>query len=438
MKTKFGLVAAALAAACAFAAAEDGELGIASAGWIQYGRIVKSSDTTGEKNLEKGMQAAGAQIVARYAAGPMRIHAGLGVRMSHYVSPGYGSGGYAPMVSTPYVADANLAYAFIDRSGIGLTAQAGLFPYDYAPEAQNLGLYLLRGPVYPGLLTSGFETKYVLPIANTLGFRVNNRLGSFEHDLLLTFENEWPTYWDASPAYIAAYRFGGVLRIGGGVQLNHFLPVDGKITDPESENVTYKFPRSAGGSDSDSVFVSFQGVKLMANFAFDPKAWLGGSGNGSPFGPEDLKLYGEVAVLGLDRDKAHNDLYGPVSKRMPIMIGFNLPAFGYLDRLNVEGEYYGAPWADDPTIFEHTRSSRLTPIPKRSALDTNTTRDNFKWSIYAAKTLAGHFRISAQAASDHFRPGIFTGYGEAAPPKNNVPFFAPDEWYWTAKLAYFF
>jgi hypothetical protein len=296
----------------------------------------------------------------------------------------------------------------------------------------------LRGPVYPGLLTSGYETKYDLPIANTLGFRVNNRLGSFEQDLLLTFENEWPTYWDASPTYIAAYRFGEIFRIGGGVQLNHFLPVDGNITDPENENVKYRFPKGPGSSDSDSVFVSFRGVKIMANFSFDPKAWLGGSGNRGTLGPEDLKFYGEIAVLGLDRDRAHNDLYGPVSKRMPVMIGFNLPAFGYLDWLNLEGEYYGAPWVDDPTIFEHTRSSRLTPIPKRSAMDTNTTRDNFKWSIHASKTLAGRFRICAQAASDHFRPGIFTGYGEAAPPKKEVPFFSPGEWYWTARLAYFF
>lgn len=435
--TWLGLIAAALISAYVPSAGEDGGLGFSSAGWIQYGRIVKSLDTAGEKNVEKGMQAAGVQVEARYADGPFRIHAGLGVRMSHYISPGYGSGGYAPMMSSPYVAAAHLEYLVLEKPGHRLSLQAGFFPYDYAPESRNLGMYLLRGPVYPGLLTSGFETKSVLPVANTLGFRANHRFRAFEHDLLFTFENEWPTYWDVSPAYIAAYRFGGGQRIGGGVQLNHFLPVDAKITDPENANVTYKYPKGAGG-DSDSVFVSFRGVKLMADFAFDPKGLFGLDAGAGPFGPEDLKIYGEMAVLGLDRDRAHNDLYGPLSQRMPVMLGFNLPAFGFLDVLNVEGEYYGARWADDPTIFEHTRSSRLTPIPKRSALDTNTARDNFKWSIYAAKTLAGHLRISGQAASDHFRPGIFTGYGEAAPPKNEVPFNSPGEWYWTAKIAYFF
>jgi hypothetical protein len=433
--SKMGLLAAACGAACAFASAEGGNLDISSGGWIQYGRIVKSLDTAGEKHLEKGLQQAGAQVAAGYADGPLRIHAGLGVQMSHSLSPGYGSGGYAPMVSVPYVADADLEYAFLERSDLRLSLEAGLFPFDYAPESQNLGLYLLRGPVYPGLLTSGFETKYVLPIANTLGFRINNRIGAFEQDLLLAFEDEWPTYWDASPAYVAAYRFGSVFRIGGGFQLNHFLPVDAKITDPKDGNVTYKFPKAPGSHDSDSAFVPFRGIKLMADFAFDPKALLGGPG---PFGPEDLKLYGEIAVLGLDRDRAHDDLYGPIAKRMPMMAGINLPAFGWLDRLGLELEYYGAPWVDDPSIFEHTRSSHLTPIPKRSALDTNTVRDNFKWSFYAAKTVAGHVRLSAQAASDHYRPGIFTGYGEAAPPKNEVPFFSPAEWYWVAKLAYFF
>jgi hypothetical protein len=178
-------VAAALAAACALATAGEGELGISSAGWIEYGRIVKSLDTTGETDLEKGMQSAGAQIAARYGSGPLRIHAGLGVRMSHYVSPGSGSGGYAPMMSAPYVAVAHADYAFLDRADVGLSAQAGFFPYDYAPESRNLGLYLLRGPVYPGLLTSGYATKFVRPIANTLGFRINNRLGAFEQDFLL-------------------------------------------------------------------------------------------------------------------------------------------------------------------------------------------------------------------------------------------------------------
>jgi hypothetical protein len=418
--------------------AQGGLLDFSAAGWIQYGRIVKSLDTTVGHRLNEGMQSAGAQFLAEYKDGSVKIKTGLGVQMSHYLPPDYGSGGYAPMVSTPYVAEADLEFAFINRDDLKLSAQAGFFPYDYAPESQNLGLYLLRGPVYPGMLTSGFETKYVLPIANNLGFKLSHQVGGFQQDLLFTFENEWPTYWDLSPAYIAAYGFGATLHLGGGVQLNHFIPVDGKITDPQNDNVRYIYAKTSGGSDTDTVFVAFRGVKLMANFSFDPKALLGGLDGDGPLGPEDLKLYGEIAVLGLDRDRAHNDLYGPISKRMPMMIGFNLPACKYLDRLNVELEYYGAPWVDDPSIFEHTRTSRLTPIPKRSALDTNTTRDNFKWSIYASKIFAGHAKISAQAASDHFRPGIFTGYGEAAPPKNEVPFFSPKEWYWMTKIAFFF
>lgn len=440
---KAWLLAATLAAfvVSAFAGeAEEGRLDFGAAGWIQYGRIVNSSDTASGKRLDEGTQSAGAQFIGRYQDGPMRINAGLGVLMSHYLPPDYGVGGYAPMTSAPYVAEADLEYAFIDREDLKLSAEVGLFPYDYAPEAQNLGLYLFRGPVYPGMLTSGFETKYVLPVANTLGIKLGHEAGRFKQDLLFTFENEWPTYWDLSPAYVASYRFGArrfgdAFRLGGGVQANHFIPVDAKVTDPENDNVKYKFPKSPGSHDSDSAYVAFKGVKLMGNFAFDPKVLLGGAGS---LGPEDLKLYGEVAVLGLDRDRAHEDLYGPIAKRVPMMIGFNLPAFGYLDRLNVEAEYYGAPWVDDPTIFEHTRGSRLTPIPKRSALDTNTTQDNFKWSIYASKTVAGHVKISAQAASDHFRPGIFAGYGADAPPKNEVPFFSPREWYWMTKIAYFF
>jgi hypothetical protein len=121
-----------------------------------------------------------------------------------------------------------------------------------------------------------------------------------------------------------------------------------------------------------------------------------------------------------------------------MMIGFNLPAFRFLDRLNVEFEYYGAPWVDDPTIYNHTSGNQPTPIPKKSGLDTNTTRDNMKWSVYASKVLVDHVKISAQVASDHFRPGIFQGYGDNNPPLNDAPFYSPAEWYWMAKIAYFF
>jgi hypothetical protein len=432
------LAVLAMAAVSASLQAEESKVTFNAAAWSQYGQIANSLDTTELKEPNnKGMLGTGAQFALTYKASErLQVNAGLGVGAGHSIAARATGGYYAPMGVGPYVAQANAQYDFMDGESAKLSARAGLFAYDYAPEAQNLGLYLLRGPVYPGLLTSGFETKYVLPVANIMGFQLHNQLGSFEHDLLFTFDTDWYPYWDLSPAYIASYHAGKAARIGGGIQLYHFIPADSKLTSPKTKAVA--FVDTTNPAAPDTTFIAFKGIKLMANFAFDPKALLGWEEGSSSLGAEDLKLYGEVAVLGLDGDKAHNDIYGPVSKRMPIMLGFNLPAFKFLDRLNVEFEYYSAPWVDDPTIYNHTSGNTVTPIPKRSALDTNNTKDDIKWSIYASRVLVDHVKLSAQVASDHSRPGFFQGYGDNNPPQSEVPFFSPKEWYWMTKIAYFF
>jgi hypothetical protein len=432
------LAVLALACVCPGARGEDGKLSFGAASWMQYGQIAKSADTSfGREPNGKGMLGTGAQFLLRYHANEwLQVNAGLGVGAGHFVAANRENGFYAPMGVGPYVAEANATFGLIDRDESKLFIRTGLFPYDYAPEAQNLGLYLLRGPVYPGLLTSGFETKYVLPVANTLGFQFHHQAGSFEHDLLFTFDSDWFPYWDISPAYVAAYHFGKAARIGGGAQFYHYIPIDRKLTSQKTDWVRYI--DTTVHPAPETTFISFKGIKVMGNFEFDPKALMGYEEGSGSLGPEDLKIYGEAAILGLDGDKAHNALYGTLAKRMPMMIGFNLPAFKFVDRLNVEVEYYGAPWVDDPSIYNHTTGNQPTPIPRLSAADTNTTKDNIKWSIYASKVVSGHVKISAQAASDHFRPGFFTGYGDNAPPSNEVPFFSPKEWYWTGKIAYFF
>ncbi len=420
------------AVGCLSLAHGEGKLTLGAASWAQYGQIVKSLDTAEQKDLDgKGMIGTGAQFAINYQANEkLQVNAGLGVGAGHNIAARNIQGYYAPYGVGPYVANANMKYSFWDEESAKLNVQVGLFPYDYAPDAQNLGLYLLRGPVYPGLLTSGFETKYVLPVANTLGLALHHQSGMFEHDLLFTFDGDWFPYWDISPTYVAHVKLGSAFRLGAGVNLYHWIPMDSKLTSKKTPEVMY-----IDTTAHDTTYISFKGTKLMGDFSFDPKALMGGV---EALGAEDLKIYGEVAVLGLDGDKAHKALYGPISQRMPMMIGFNLPAFHLLDRLNVEFEMYKAPWVDDPSIYNHTSGPQVTPIPKISALDTNTTKDNLKWSVYAAKVLAGHVKISAQVASDHFRPGIFQGYGDNNPPLNNVPFFSPSEFYWTGKIAYFF
>src|SRR6185436_3585507 len=56
----------------------------------------------------------------------------------------------------PFVSEAQLTYktSGMAESG-GAQVTLGYFPYIYNPDVKNLGLYLLRGYVYPGTLISG-------------------------------------------------------------------------------------------------------------------------------------------------------------------------------------------------------------------------------------------------------------------------------------------
>lgn len=64
----------------------------------------------------------------------------------------------------------------------------------------------------------------------------------------------------------------------------------------------------------------------------------------------------------------------------------------------------------------------------------NLSRDNWKWCLHAAKTF-GHLLISFQGANDHTRPG-----GTLTSPGSEweTYFVTPKDWYWLARLGFFF
>jgi hypothetical protein len=63
----------------------------------------------------------------------------------------------------------------------------------------------------------------------------------------------------------------------------------------------------------------------------------------------------------------------------------------------------------------------------------NQKRDNWKWSLYGAKTIQNHFKVSVQVANDHFRPG-----GVVGNPSQEAILSTPKDWYWMGKIAYYF
>lgn len=409
----------------------EATLSLSGAGWMSYGSIVSTQYKAAGNNIEgRPMISSGAQILLSTAVNEkLAIEAGVGAAGGHNISGTTNNGGYAPYGVGPYVAQANFT---IDMSGAkdkSLFLRGGLFAYDYARENQNLGLYLLRGPVYPGFVLSGFETKHVLPVANFLGLQFRYATESFTHDFLVQVESEFYPFYDISPAYVATYRAGNWMRIGAGVNFYHLIPVDPELT---TDTTSMKFIDTKV-TPNDTIQLSAKGIKLMVNATLDIKELFGGI---EGLGPEDLKLYSEVALFGIRNDNVDKELYGSYANRMPKMIGFNLPTFMLLDRLAFEIEHYSAPFADDLALFNHTAGNRPSPIPKDR--DSTITKDDFKWSVYASKVLHNHIKISLQAASDHFRPGIFTGYGDNNPPRSEAIAFRPQDWYWMGKIAYFF
>lgn len=412
---------------------------------LGFGYIMKSSDTSSFHYSRSRLQTVGGQFLMQARFGDkLSVRTGMGILERHYPSGSVrDNSGRTPMVWSPYILDADFRFDWIDREDAKLSLTGGYFPYSYNPDAKDLGLYLLRGPVYPGLLVSGFELKHTRPVANTFGLRLNLSLGAFQQDLIVNSETELYPLFDLSPAYIASYSFGKALRIGAGVNFYHWIPVSPRLTSPDT--LAYDgsdTPADFNGDPAtrtwiyvdtaahDTAFLSFRGTKVMADFAFDPKAFF----DAPWFGAEDLRLYGEIALIGLDRSQAYRAVYGDYSRRMPVMIGFNLPVCGVLDHLSIEVEHYGARFRDDLARYQSTTGAYMSPLPVADRAGFDLKRDDWKWAVHAQRTF-GAIRLSAQVADDHSRPG---GTLTAPGSEWESYFRVLDDWYWMLKAGYSF
>jgi hypothetical protein len=126
------------------------------------------------------------------------------------------------------------------------------------------------------------------------------------------------------------------------------------------------------------------------------------------------------------------------------MVGFNLPTYKALDNLSLEVEWYGSEAEDNLDNYTVQGSSHpVSPFPtnwdvNNSKLTHEDTRDNLKWSLHGAKMIQAHVQLSFQVANDHYRPGVYHGYGDSNPPYQGSMMVAPKDWYSSLKLAYFF
>ena len=163
------------------------------------------------------------------------------------------------------------------------------------------------------------------------------------------------------------------------------------------------------------------------------------------FGDEDLKLYGEAAVLGVTN---YDTLYDKISERIPVMVGFNVPVFRLLDVLAFEAEYYSSPYFNNNRNQLYPNIDNFSPATPYVIPDqandisgghgvTTVAAQRLKWSAYAKRSFGENFRIVAQAARDHSR---------FQDPMNRLTYYTYDgdvtisakDWYFIVRLMWCF
>jgi hypothetical protein len=258
-------------------------------------------------------------------------------------------------------------------------------------------------------------------------------------DLLLISETSLHPYFDFSPAYITNYKFlNKFFDIGAGVNFYHWFPIDDRLTTPGrtiqppsnepnqlgvqgGKQRYYRVVDTTGGR-RDTMYYTSKGIKLMARLAIDPKPIFS-----SPiFGKNDLILYCEAAIIGLQNYKY---FYDTLSQRIPIMVGFNVPTFKLLDVLSCEVEYYGCHYKNDARNLQAVYAVIPSGLQDTSF---NVKGDDWKWSIYANKIIMEHFSVSLQFANDHMR--LSNGFI----PVMLEALTSNKDWYWMGKVSYSF
>jgi len=450
---------------------------------MDYGRIMNAEDTitnalSPDNTLNyngNGLQSLGAQVTVK-ADLSHNLEAAFGFG-AYKASHALGSGQQSFMTISlfqNFVTQSRLTWYQGEKVAPSLSVTVGGFPYSYNPDVKNLGLYLLRGPVYPGILMGGYGDFATDSTKSTmLGLKLHHAMGNFSHDLILTSERDVPPTLDWSLAYIAKYK-AGPLQLGAGVNFYRLIPYNSALETPGKDtNLVRGDARrayieidSTNPSAPDTTFFTHQGIKVVGTFSLDLKALFGGS---ESMNPDDLKLYGEGGVIGL---KSYGKAYGKIAERIPVMVGFNFPTFGLLNHLSLEVEYYGAKYRNDLalvgnnnvvapwTIQDHrlpspkpvsnedysihtsgyfVKSTNDSVLVRGTAMDKeNVTKDDIKWSVNIDKVIQSHVQFLAQVANDHFRPrpvasGLIQSEGGTA-----EVFASPKDWYFMLRIGYFF
>jgi len=315
-----------------------------------------------------------------------------------------------------YVNQGEGIYSIGDLERPILEVGVGYFPFSYNPDIRNLGLYLFRTGTYPGYMINEFDT----PFSRLCGLHLKSTyIRALSFDLLLTTETDFYPAGDGTLSGLIGYKLGKILDIGAGISFSHLFSINEEYTTPKTWGNFY----FTAGDSVDTMHYTFRGTKVMGRLSIDPKGFFPSVGI---FGKEDLKIYGEGCILGLEDQ---GPLYDTLSQRLPIMFGFNIPAFKLLDVLSLEIENYPSPLANSNEYVFTAWVPQPYPAP-----DSAYRKDDWKWSVYARKTIANGVFCVFQVARDHMRP---VTHDIKSSDRADV-LIAADDWYWILKCGFSF
>ncbi|MBN1578088.1 MAG: hypothetical protein JW913_16120 [Chitinispirillaceae bacterium] len=339
-----------------------------------------------------------------------------------------------------YIKSSNAKISLGKPSFLSGEIQVGYFPYKYNSDVRNLGEYLFRSNPYPLVVYADFD----YPQANLLGLRLNfqgfDKL--FSDDLLLHSELITLPSQNWSISDIAEVNLFKVGTIGLGASLHHFLNVyQGKYMPTTFEE--YYYPENLSEDEqkaySDTVLNNHKAIKLMGRASLDLKQLISVvfmGGNPLPlFNRNDLRIYGEIDMLGLDTFPVY---YTDRANQMIYSFGVNLPGLFVLDFLNVEFEY-----CKNRTEFSDERffgDQRPMWEPPRKFIDEQgdtVSRAPWRWSVYCKKSFfKDHLSLVAQFARDHKKINFYYFQRKWMSFRETLP--TKEDWWWTFKTEFKF
>lgn len=268
------------------------------------------------------------------------------------------------------------------------------------------------------------------------GFVGNPELDQLKWDLMLTSETH---YWPLQDWTVSALLDNNLLNfldVGVGASWQRLISVNESITTPHSSASNY-----TNSDGNDSCWYTFRALKLMARASVSPMRYIPEFkipfppvfGDKPFFGKEDLKIYGELGILGLfnyinyDSEMVDtaggktghkalvkapesNQVYDSLADRMPYMIGINLPtnpilSYGILPFILTK-------WLRDETGSDLRPMAWIALIP---ALTSGVCNHYFGWD-FGLDVLSLEFEWSSNRFPDDNSNAIIQSHGTTPTP----------------------